>query len=267
VLEGAIAVRAAVHARSREIHRVVVSREKRDRRIEQLVERARAAGVPVERATPDAVDALAGGKTHGGVVAVAGERRFVGLSDLVTGTATPFVAMLDGIEDPYNFGYAVRALYAAGVDGLVLRPRNWTSAAGVVGRASAGASELVRIALAADPLAAAQTCAELGLTVACAAGERDAVSVYDADLRGPLFLVIGGEKRGVARELLRTADLVVRIPYARDFRQSLGTSAAAAVLAFEARRQRLENRAPRSIPPRQPGGLAVASPRRTKEDE
>lgn len=195
--------------------------------------------MPIERVTPAAVDGLAGGKTHGGVVAVVGPRRYSELADILAGTATPFVVMLDGIEDPYNFGYAVRALYAAGVDGLVLRPRNWMSAAGVVGRASAGASELVRIALADDAVSAARACAELGLTVACAAGERDALPLYEVDLRGPLFLVIGGEKRGVARELLRRADLVVRIPYARDFRQSLGTSAAAAVLAFEAMRQRL----------------------------
>jgi 23S rRNA (guanosine2251-2'-O)-methyltransferase len=195
--------------------------------------------VPVERASPDAVDALAGGKTHGGVVAVVGERRYAQLDDLVAGTESPFVAMLDGIEDPYNFGYALRALYAAGVDGLVLRPRNGTSAAGVVGRASAGASELVPIAIADDAPTAAEACAGLGLMVACGADERDAVRLYDADLRGPLFLVIGGEKRGVARELLRRADLVVRIPYARDFRRSLGTSAAAAVLAFEVMRQRM----------------------------
>jgi 23S rRNA (guanosine2251-2'-O)-methyltransferase len=112
------------------------------------------------------------------------------------------------------------------------------SAAGVVGRASAGASELVRAALADDAVTAAEACSQLGLAVVCAADEREAVALYEADLTGPLFLVVGGEKRGIARELLRRADLVVRIPYGRDFRQSLGTSAAAAVLAFEAMRQR-----------------------------
>jgi 23S rRNA (guanosine2251-2'-O)-methyltransferase len=242
VLEGVIAVRAALHARSREIERILLSTAKRDRRVAHVEERARAVGVPVERAAPNVVEDLAGGTTHGGVVAVVGPRRYAELAEVATRTENPFVAMLDGIEDPYNFAYALRALYAAGIDGLVLRPRNWMSAAGVVGRASAGASELVPVALADDASAAADAAARLGLRVACAADEREATALYDADLTGPLFLVVGGEKRGIAHELLRRADLVVRIPYARDFRQSLGTSAAAAVLAFEAMRQRNPDR-------------------------
>ena len=61
--------------------------------------------------------------------------RFVDLAQIAANVPAPFVAMLDGVEDPYNFGQAVRALYAAGAHGLILRPRNWLTAAGVVARA------------------------------------------------------------------------------------------------------------------------------------
>jgi 23S rRNA (guanosine2251-2'-O)-methyltransferase len=77
-----------------------------------------------------------------------------------------------------------------------------------------------------------------GLAIVAAAAERDAVSLWDADFSRPLLLVVGGERRGISKELLERADVVVRIPYGRDFRQSLGTTSAAAVLAFEVLRQR-----------------------------
>ena len=89
--------------------------------------------------------------------------------------------MLDGIEDPFNFGAAVRALYAAGCDGLVVRPRNWMSAAGIVARSSAGATELMPTAVAETAADAADLFPERGLTVACATKDR-AVSIYQADL-------------------------------------------------------------------------------------
>ena len=135
----------------------------------------------------------------------------------------------------------LRALYAAGADGLIVRPRNWLSAAGVVARASAGASEWIPTAIAETALDAADYFRGRGLAVACAATE-DAISIYEADLAGPLFVVIGGEKRGITRSFLAQADLRLAIPYARDFDQSLGTTAATAILAFEVMRQRAARR-------------------------
>jgi 23S rRNA (guanosine2251-2'-O)-methyltransferase len=237
VLEGVIAVRAALHARSRELQRILIRADKDDRPVAQLEQRARAAGIDVERVSAEKIDSVASGTTHGGVVALAGARRFASLEELGSEEAAPFLALLDGIEDPFNFGYALRSLYAAGAHGAVLGPRNWMSAAGTVGRASAGASELLPLAVA-EPLEALKRCSERGLAIVCAAAERDALSVHDADLRGPLLLVIGGERRGISRSVLSRADLVVQIPYSRDFRSSLGTTSAAAVLAFEVLRQR-----------------------------
>ncbi len=238
-LEGQVSVAAALQSPFRDVQVVYVRADRDDKALRWLEHRAREAGVPIERKTGEAIDALAEGSSHGGVVALVGERRTVGLADLLPADRPAFVVMLDGIEDPFNFGQAVRSLYAAGVDGLVLRPRNWLSAAGTVARSSAGASELIPTAIAETAESAATFFQQAGLAIACAA-EDDAVPVFQADLTRPLFLLIGGEKRGITRSFLRQTDLRLEIPYAREFRQSLGVTAAAAILGYEVMRQRGE---------------------------
>ena len=240
VLEGQISIRAALQAASRDLQVVYIDLARRDKRgdLARLARTVQAFGVPVERVPADVIARHASGQTHGGVIALAGPRKTVSLADLLPpDRPAPFIAMIDGVEDPFNFGQAVRALYAAGADGLVLRPRNWMSAAGTVGRASAGASERIPTAIAETAEDAAQCFRQRGLTVATTAKKRS-VSLYDADLTGPLFLLVGGEKRGVTRSFLDKADLVIEIPYGRRFGESLGTTAATAVLAFEIMRQR-----------------------------
>jgi 23S rRNA (guanosine2251-2'-O)-methyltransferase len=237
-LEGHISIQAALAAGSRQVHIIYLRRGKLSRAVSRLERQAKAIGVPIERVNEETIDAYAGGRTHGGVVARVGPRRFVSLEMLLTTSGLPFVSMLDGIEDPFNFGAAVRVMYAAGLDGLVVRPRNWMSAAGLVARTSAGASELIPVAVADSALEAAAFFRERGLTVACTASQTRALSVYEADLSRPLFLVIGGEKRGITRSFIEQADVLLRIPYGRPFKRSLGTASAAAVLAFEVMRQR-----------------------------
>lgn len=236
-LEGAISVQAALEADSREIKAIYVQRDKQNRAIAWLERLARQQGRPLERVDIAEIEAHASGQTHGGVIALVGPRRFLDIEALIEGCTRPFVVMLDGIEDPFNFGAAVRALYAAGADGLVVRPRNWMSAASIVARSSAGATELMPTAVAETAADAAAFFRERGLAVACATKDR-ATSIYQADLTIPLFLAIGGEKRGITRSFLRQADLRLSIPYQRSFPRSLGTASAVAVLAFEIMRQR-----------------------------
>lgn len=241
VLEGFVSVRAALKAGSRPLHAILIRQDKRDAGIAWLERTARTVGIPVQRVAASEIEAHVSGHTHGGVIALAGPRRLTALEDLGQGSPAPFVAMIDGVEDPFNFGQAVRALYAAGCDGLVLRPRNWLSAAGIVARASAGASEWLPIAIAETVERAAEHFRARGLRVAVA-DEDDALSLYDVDLTGPLFLVIGGEKRGITRSFRQGADLRLAIPYGSAFDQSLGTAAATAVIAFEIMRQRRTRR-------------------------
>ncbi|MBQ9085869.1 MAG: RNA methyltransferase [Clostridia bacterium] len=170
------------------------------------------------------------GNTHGGIIAECTERELPSLSpDMIAESGVYFI--LEGVEDPYNFGYAVRSLYAAGADGVILSPRNWMGAAGVVARSSAGASELMDMYVS-DPVQAIPMFRAKGYRVLCA-GIRDSVSLFDTDLNKPLLVVLGGEKRGISRSVLEMADETVRIDYGVSFQGSLSTAAAAAVFAFE----------------------------------
>ncbi|MDX6479461.1 MAG: rRNA (guanosine2251-2-O)-methyltransferase [Gaiellaceae bacterium] len=235
VLEGAVSVGAALEGGRRPVERILIRADKWEKS-GKLRALARRTETRVERATAEQIDVVATGRTHGGILAEVGPLRHASASDLARGDR-PFVAMLDGIEDPYNFGYAIRSLYAAGADGLVVRPRDWGESEATVVKASAGAFDLLPIAEVENAEAAADLFAERGLAVACTA-KRDATPIYDADLSGPLFLLVGGERRGITREFLSRADLVLEIPYRRRFSLSLGTVAAVSVLAFEVMRQR-----------------------------
>lgn len=237
ILEGFVSVRAALKSGSRPVHRIVIRRDKLDRAMAWLEHEAERQQISLERVASSVIDELTQGGSHGGVVAEVGPRQFVPLDQVAAGQRAPFVIMLDGIEDPFNFGQAVRTAYAAGAHGLVVRPRNWMSAAGVVARASAGATEWIPTAIADTAQAAADFFRGQGLMIGCAFKDR-AVPIYDADLTAPLFLVIGGEKRGITRSFAEQADLRLAIPYGGDFDQSLGAAAATAVIAFEVMRQR-----------------------------
>lgn len=237
VLEGFVSVAAALEAASRPLLTIYVREDKRDAEALKIARMASAAGVPVERAAASLIAEHAAGVTHGGIIALAGERRYLALGAIIEHVENPFVVMLDGIEDPYNLGQAIRACYAAGVHGLVVRPRTWQQAAGIVARASAGTSERMPTAQAETAEAAANFLREQHLCIAVAASHA-ATSVYEANLSQPLFLLIGGERRGVTRSFADKADVRLKLPYGRDFEYSLGTTAATAGLVFEVMRQR-----------------------------
>lgn len=238
-LEGALSVSAALKAGRREVFEILIDDDKRfDRRLDKLCLRAKQAAVNLKYVPSAEIADYATGNSHGGVIALAGARRFEDITDLIPSDRPAFIVMLDGIEDPYNFGFAVRALYAAGVDGLVLRKRNWTSASAIVGRSSAGASELMPIALTESAMEAAHFFRQRGLVVATAAKSSNSVSLFEAELTQPVFVVFGGERRGVTRSFQRGADLLLEIPYGRPFGQSLGTVSAVSILAYEVMRQR-----------------------------
>ena len=240
ILEGHLSVTAAIEARHRDIHQVLIDSEKRfDRRTACLRRAALSTGIELEYVDGERIQTHVSGRTHGGVIAMVGERRFQSLAELLPSDGAPLIVMLDGVEDPYNFGLAMRALYAAGVDGVVLRPRNWTSASDVVGRSSAGAVERMPIALAESAEEAADFFQGRGLMVATTAKSPTSLPLFDVDLTQPLLILVGGERRGVARSFQKRADILMGIPYGRHFGQAVGTVSAVSIIAFEAMRQRL----------------------------
>ena len=185
------------------------------------------------------IDDLTSGTTHGGIVAICTHRTFPNLNvkNLTNGG---FYALIEGIEDPYNFGYSVRSLYASGVDGIILPPRNWMEISGTVARSSAGTSELANIYVS-DPVDAVTTFKNAGFEIVCAE-IRDSVSLYEHAFSNSVLLVVGGEKRGISRKILELADTNVRIEYGREFLGSLPSASAISVISFEILRQKHNKR-------------------------
>ena len=176
------------------------------------------------------------GTSHGGIIAICGERTLPSLSEAHDNIAqNGFYVMIQGIEDPYNFGYSIRSLYALGVDGLVLTPRNWLTAAGVVSRSSAGASEMINTYVS-DPITAADFFKERGYNIVCA-DENTEHDIAATDMHFPVFLIIGGEKRGISQELFKKCDKIVKINYGREFKASLSAASAATIIGYEIYRQ------------------------------
>lgn len=191
-------------------------------------------GFKLSGASEDEIDRIALGTSHGGILALCSDRTIPALSSASI-PERGFYCMIEGIEDPYNFGYALRSLYACGCDGILLPERNWLSAAGVVCRSSAGASELFPT-FTSDASLAIDYFHERGYTVVCA-DERTDLVLGECDLPLPILLLVGGEKRGVSRKLLDKCDTLVRIPYGREFRASLSAASATTIFAYEISRQ------------------------------
>jgi len=206
------------------------------REISYLRHKADELGFSLSIVTADEISALAVGSTHGGIIAKCTDRTLREFDKKLI-SDNGFYVMLDGIEDPYNFGYVLRSMYAAGADGIILPRRNWMGAAGTVARSSAGASEKLPIFVG-ELENVTDGFKALKYKVAVA-GIRDSVSIYDADLTTPLLLVVGGEKRGISRTLLDKCDVTVRIDYSEKvaFGGSLSAASAATVIAFEVLRQ------------------------------
>ena len=190
-------------------------------------------GFIIEETDTETLDSMTIGSSHGGIIAIASERSFPALSGLSPKKNGVYV-MIEGIEDPYNFGYSLRSLYAMGCDGVILGERNWMTAAGIVARSSAGASELLEF-YRAEPTEAVKFFRNHGYTIVCADENTDKV-LGKVELKLPIFLIVGGEKRGISASVLNDADILVKINYAREFRASLSAASAVTMFAYEINR-------------------------------
>ncbi len=238
IMEGMSSISAVIKAMEtnktdRKIYNVYVDSSKKNskkREIAYLTHKSRELGFGIEFVDADTLAEFTVGNSHGGIIAFCSPRNIAPL-DREKILPNGVYYLLEGIEDPYNFGYAIRSIYASGGNGIILSPRNWMGAAGVVARSSAGTSELIDM-FTASPEEAIDIFRALGYRIICA-GIRDSESIFDTDLRKPLFVVLGGEKRGISRAILDRADQIVRIDYGNEFNGSLSTAAATAIFAFE----------------------------------
>ena len=206
-------------------------------RVREVRALARQAGVRLEVVPAAAVDRAARGGVHQGVLAELAAAPELSVDDLVAGASgAPLLVVLDGIEDPHNVGAILRTADAAGVHGVVRQSRHAARLDGAAAKASAGAVAHVRIADVVNIARAIDDLKELGVWTIGLAGEGP--DAYDAiDYTLPTAFVLGAEGSGLRRLVRERCDRLVSIPMSGRV-SSLNVSAAAAVVLFEAVRQR-----------------------------
>lgn len=239
-VSGFVSVKSILTAKSREVFRLLLDKERYEmvsrsgfhaaekRQYEWL----HSTGIPVEYIEKEAFSALVGSATAGGIAAEVGERQFVSLETMLQ-KKNGYFTVLDGIEDPFNFGYALRSLYASGVDGVILPERNFFTATEAVVRSSAGASELLSCCTVSDLREACEKMKEQGIFLVATAKTDRARDLYRSSFRKPLCVVYGGEKRGISAGVLELCDAVVKIRYPRACHYSLPACSAVSIISFE----------------------------------
>ena len=219
ILEGALSVKAALQSGRRTVNQLLIDEKKKDRDTAYILRLAKEKNIPVKRMKREELNEMAVGKTHGGVLAETQARQYQELSVCLE-TEKPFVVFLEGIEDPFNLGYIARTLAAVGCSGLVMPERDLSTSESVILKSSAGASERINWIMSKNPVEDLRTLKNAGLKCLCAYRD-NAVEMYDADFIEPVVLCIGGEMRGLSRDVLNESDVNLVIPYSTDFRNAL----------------------------------------------
>lgn len=234
VIYGINAVAEALRAgRVREIR--IAGRD--DDRVRRLLSDAASRGVRVTHVTREALDRAAQDGVHQGVVAEVLPRRDVTLDSLADAThGPPLIVVLDGIEDPHNVGAILRSVDAAGATGVVRQSRRAAPLDGAAAKASAGAVHHVSVAEVVNIARAVEELKEAGVWTVGLDDDAE-TTYYDLDLTVPTAIVLGAEGHGLRRLVRERCDFVAAIPMAGQV-SSVNVSAAAAIVLFEAVRQR-----------------------------
>ena len=237
---GPHAVLAALKSHPRAVSAVWISDTRADHRIREIIATAQEARVKFHRVPRARLDQMAGDLTHQGVLAraqpesVLVERELPEFLKKLNHAA--LLLVLDGIQDPHNFGACLRSANAAGVDAVVVPRDRAAPLSAAARRAAAGAAEATPVFRVINLARALRTLKDAGIWLIGAAQD-ETRTLYDADLRGPTALILGGEGRGLRRLIREHCDLRVSIPMSGAV-ESLNVSVAAGICLFEVLRQR-----------------------------
>jgi 23S rRNA (guanosine2251-2'-O)-methyltransferase len=241
LISGLHSVRTALQRGVGAVEELWIEERRRDQRIAEIRRLARDAGVPVREVARAELERLVPGSNHQGVVArtrVSAALDESELEALIRGLdQPPFLLILDGVQDPHNLGACLRSADAAGVNAVVTPKDRAVGLTSTVAKVASGAAEtlpFIQVTNLARTLRWLQE--EAGVWLVGTAGDAE-VSLFQADLKGPLGLVMGGEEKGMRRLTREHCDLLVRIPMFGAV-ESLNVSVAAGVCLFEAVRQR-----------------------------
>ncbi len=232
ILSGIHPVAEALRAKH-PLDRIVVAQGAGGPRLQEIIDLARRAGVPVRFEPRAAIDRLAGSSAHQGVVAMGAASKYV---DLDTASAAQLVVVLDGVEDPHNLGAIIRTAHAAGAGAVIIPERRAASVTDVVAKAAAGALEYLPIVRVTNLNRALEDLKQKQYWI-YGLDERGTESYDRIDYATPTAIVVGGEGKGLHEQVRKHCDALVRIPMAGKI-SSLNVSVATGVVLFEWKRRR-----------------------------
>ena len=241
MLEGRNAVTEALSA-GRTIDKLLVADGDTDRALARICAMAKQVGAVVVPTDRRKLDFLSATGAHQGVIAMVAAHDYASIDDILKKAQDagepPLIVICDELSDPHNLGAIIRTAECAGAHGVIIPKRRSVGLTAVVGKASAGALEYMPVARVSNITAAIDTLKKAGVWVYGTAAEGD-TTLYRADLKSAAAIVIGNEGEGMSRLVAEHCDFKVSIPM-RGSISSLNASAAAAILLYEAVRQRLE---------------------------
>jgi len=215
------------------LERLLVAQGAGGPRVQEIIDLARHASIPVRFEPRAALDRLAGTSAHQGVVAMGAAQRY---ADLDAVAASAMLVVLDGIEDPHNLGAIIRTAHAAGAGAVVIPERRAASVTDVVAKAAAGALEHLPVVRVTNINRALEELKQRGFWI-YGLDERGAEAYDQVNYASPAAVVLGGEGKGLHEQVRKHCDALVRIPMAGRI-SSLNVSVAAGVMLFEWRRRR-----------------------------
>ena len=240
MIEGRNAVIEALRSGTA-IDKIYLQKGETDKTLGHIASRARAAGTVVVEADRRKLDAMSRTHAHQGVIALASVREYVSVESILNSARekgeAPLLVVCDEISDPHNLGAIIRTAYCAGAHGVIIPKRRSAGLTSVVAKTSAGAVSYLPVARVPNLPALLKELKSQGVWVfgTAAGGTTD---LYHVDLKGPAAIVIGSEGEGMSRLVEENCDFLVSIPMKGGL-NSLNASAAAAVLLYEAVRQRM----------------------------
>lgn len=227
----------------RPLNKLLIAKGERQGSLRELAGIAKDKGILIQEVEPQRLAQLAPGQRHQGVVAMASPVEYAEVEDILAAAEAkgeaPLLVVLDELEDPHNLGAVLRSVDAAGAHGVIIPKRRSCPLSTTVAKTSAGAVEYVPVARVSNLAQTLDKLKKAGIWVAGC--DMDGTENYfEASLKGPLALVIGGEGRGLGRLVKEHCDFLVRIPM-QGHVNSLNASVACSLVLYEAVRQRLQN--------------------------
>lgn len=233
------AIRAGHH-----LNKIYILKTETSGPVRTIINAAQERGIPVNPVDVQVLNRMAVTRNHQGVIAVAAEWKYATVAEILKNSTVKdepaFILLLDGVEDPQNLGSIIRTAEAAGVHGIIIPERRAVGLTAAVSRASAGAIEYLPVARVTNLTRTIRELKKAGLWFTGV--EMDGrVELDQADLSGPIGLVLGGEGRGISRLVAEECDQMVRLPMWGKV-NSLNVSVAAGIVLYEVRRRRGQNR-------------------------